>query len=79
MADEFSDKPLTLKEVAHQLHVSTRTVQRWIKERWFPPPAFMPGGGKVWFARDLEAFLYLVRRGLYNPSEVEDIPEEAEE
>jgi len=66
MSDEI-DHPLSLEEVAHALHVSTRTVERWIQKKHFPPPAHLPGGGKCWFRADIDAFLHLVQRGTFRP------------
>ena len=78
MPDDLFGRPLSLKELAHELGVSTRTVRRWVRERKFPPARHMPGGKPTWFARDVETFRYLLGRGLYEPDEPAEIPEDEE-
>jgi excisionase family DNA binding protein len=56
---------LTTEEVAEQLGVGIRTVQRWIKARWLPHYAFGQGKGVMYRIdpKDLEAFLKKHHRG----------------
>jgi predicted DNA-binding transcriptional regulator AlpA len=72
-------RPLSLKEIAHALGVSERTVRRMVSARQFPPPAHTPGGRPVWFEGDVEVYRYLVARGLFAPGEPPAIPEEDED
>ena len=64
--------PLSLKEVARLLHVSTRTVERYIQQRRFPPGAYLPGGSRCWFADDIKAYLHYVMRGTFSPVRKEE-------
>lgn len=77
MADaEPFGRPLSLKEVALALGCSERSVRRLVKDRHFPPPRHTPGGKPCWFSRDVEAYLYLLARGHFEPGEIPDIPDE---
>ncbi len=53
---------LTVKEVAHLLNVSERTVRRLVTEGHLAAPRSV-GGARRWFPGDVRVYLYRLRRG----------------
>lgn len=51
------DRLLSRKELAAALGVSTRTVDRWIREQTGPPATLLPSGRRRWRWGDVEAWL----------------------
>jgi excisionase family DNA binding protein len=49
---------LSRKELAAVLGVSTRTVDRWIRDGEGPPATLLPGGRRRWRWGDVEAWLH---------------------
>jgi len=54
---------LSRKELAAALGVSTRTVDRWIREQTGPPATVLPGGRRRWRWGDLQTWLTEHREG----------------
>jgi excisionase family DNA binding protein len=54
---------LSRKELAAALGVSTRTVDRWIREGTGPPATLLPGGRRRWRWGDVQAWLRERREG----------------
>jgi excisionase family DNA binding protein len=54
---------LSRKELAAALGVSTRTVDRWIRDGEGPPATLLPGGRRRWRWGDVEAWLRQRREG----------------
>jgi predicted DNA-binding transcriptional regulator AlpA len=48
---------LSRKELAAALGLSTRTVDRWIREQTGPPATLLPSGRRRWRWGDVEAWL----------------------
>ncbi len=51
-----------LPELSRQLGRSRVTIERWIRERKFPPPLKITGQGCAWRVRDVEAWLHKIAR-----------------
>jgi excisionase family DNA binding protein len=54
---------LSRKELAAALGVSTRTVDRWIRDGEGPPATLLPSGRRRWRWGDVEAWLRQRREG----------------
>jgi predicted DNA-binding transcriptional regulator AlpA len=54
---------LSRKELAAALNVSTRTVDRWIREGTGPPATLLPSGRRRWRWGDVEVWLRQRREG----------------
>jgi excisionase family DNA binding protein len=57
------NKLLSRKELAAALGVSTRTVDRWIRDGEGPPATLLPGGRRRWRWGDVQAWLRERREG----------------
>jgi predicted DNA-binding transcriptional regulator AlpA len=57
------DRLLSRKELAAALGVSTRTVDRWIREQTGPPATLLPSGRRRWRWGDVEVWLRQRREG----------------
>jgi predicted DNA-binding transcriptional regulator AlpA len=57
------DRLLSRKELAAALGVSTRTVDRWIREQSGPPATLLPSGRRRWRWGDVQAWLWERREG----------------
>ena len=54
---------LSRKELAAALNVSTRTVDRWIREGTGPPATLLPSGRRRWRWGDVQKWLRQRREG----------------
>lgn len=73
------DQPLSLKEVAKLLGVTAKTVQRYIRERRFPPAGYTAGGAQCWFMEDVRAYRHFSMRGTWKPHGDELAPDQEAE
>ncbi len=60
---------LTVKQVAHMLNVSERTIYRLVKERKLSRPRKLTDGAMRWFGADIRVYLYRLRRGDFEEPE----------
>lgn len=52
---------LTSKQVCSRLHISLRTLWRWVKRHWLPKPYYPSPGAPRWDAAEVAAMLLKTR------------------